>query len=125
MTTYSDITGRIMLAAIFLMAGISKVGAYSATQAYMVSQGVPGILLPLVIGLEIVGALLLIAGWKVRYVALALAFFSVASAFIFHFNFSDQIQSIMFMKNIAIAGGLLIIVSHGAGKLSLDARLRP
>ena len=124
MTKYTDLTARIFLAAIFFMAGIGKIGGYAATQGYMESQGVPGALLPAVIALEIIGPVLLVVGWQVRVAALALAGFSVISAFLFHLNFADQMQSIMFMKNFAIAGGLLLLVAHGAGELSLDARAK-
>ncbi len=113
---------RFLLAFLFLMAGITKVGQYAGTQGYMESVGAPGALLPLVILLEIGGALALIIGFKVRYVAILLAGFSIVSALMFHFNFADQIQSIMFMKNISIAGGLLVLAAAGAGAWSLDNR---
>lgn len=114
---------RFLLAFLFLMAGITKIGQYAGTQGYMESVGAPGALLPLVIALEIGGALALIIGFKVRYVAILLAGFSIVSALMFHFNFADQIQSIMFMKNISIAGGLLVLAATGAGAWSLDNRL--
>jgi len=114
--------GRFLLAFIFLMAGISKIGQYAGTQAYMASTGLPGGLLPLVIALEIGGALALIAGFKTRWAALALAGFSVASAVLFHLDFGDQMQSIMFMKNLSIAGGLLVLAAAGPGVWSLDNR---
>ncbi|MCG6939289.1 MAG: DoxX family protein [Gammaproteobacteria bacterium] len=113
---------RFLLAFIFLMAGVSKITGYAGTEAYMASAGVPGILLPLVILLEILGAISLIIGYKVRWSAPALAIFCIVSALIFHFNFADQIQSIMFMKNLAIAGGLLALAANGAGAWSLDNR---
>ena len=113
---------RFLLAFIFLMAGVSKIGQYAGTQAYMASVGVPGSLLPLVIALEIGGALALIAGFKARWAALALALFSVVSAVLFHLDFGDQMQSIMFMKNLAIAGGLLVLAAAGPGVWSLDNR---
>ena len=75
------------------------------------------------IGFEIIAPVLIVVGWKTRYAAYALAGFSVLSAFIFHLNFSDQIQSIMFMKNMAIAGGLLLLATYGADELSLDNKL--
>ena len=118
-----NLTGRIFIAAIFLMAGIGKLGAgYAGTQGYMESMGVPGILLPLVIALEIGGAILVIAGLWTRLAALALAGFTVVSAVLFHADFSDQMQMIMFMKNFAIAGGFLFLAANGAGAWSLDAR---
>ena len=121
MQSLSNLVGRILLAHIFLLAGIGKLGAgYAATQGYM--EGVPGMLLPLVILLEIGGGLALIVGWQVRWAALALAGFSILSAFIFHANFADQMQSIMFMKNLAMAGGLIVLAGVGAGEFSLDGR---
>ena len=123
MSRYSDLSARILLAVMFFMAGIGKIGAYAGTQGYMESQGLPGMLLPAVIGLEIIGSILLVVGWKIRYAAFALAGFTILSALMFHLNFADQIQSIMFMKNLAIAGGLLLLVNHGAGELSLDSKM--
>jgi putative oxidoreductase len=111
---------RVLLASLFLVAGLSKIGQYAGTQAYMASAGLPGALLPLVILLEAGGALALIVGFQVRWVALALALFSIVSALLFHFNFADQIQSLMFLKNLSIAGGLLILAAAGAGPWSLD-----
>lgn len=120
----ATLAGRILLAAIFLAAGIGKLGAgYAGTQAYMASQGVPGALLPLVIALEIGGAALLIAGWWTRLSALALAGFTLAAAALFHANFAEPMQQILFLKNVAIAGGFLMLVAHGAGAWSVDARL--
>jgi putative oxidoreductase len=123
MNRYSDLSARILLAVMFFMAGIGKIGAYAGTQGYMESQGLPGMLLPAVIGLEIIGSIMLVVGWKIRYAAFALAGFTILSALMFHLNFADQIQSIMFMKNLAIAGGLLLLVNHGAGELSLDSKM--
>lgn len=113
---------RLLLAHIFLLAGISKITGYAGTQGYMESMGVPGALLPLVIALEIGGSLALIFGFFTRWAALALAAFCVASAVIFHRNFAEQMQMILFMKNFAMAGGMLLLYVHGAGAFSLDAR---
>jgi putative oxidoreductase len=122
MEKLSQLVARIFLGQIFLLAGISKIGAYAGTQGYMEAMGVPGALLPLVILLEIGGGLAIIVGWKTRWAAIALAGFSVVAAAIFHNNFSDQIQMIMFMKNFAMAGGFLLLAVHGAGSYSLDNR---
>ncbi len=111
---------RLLLASLFLVAGLSKIGQYAGTQAYMASVGLPGALLPLVVLLEVGGALALIVGFQVRWVALALALFSIVSALLFHFNFADQIQSLMFLKNLSIAGGLLVLATTGAGPWSID-----
>lgn len=117
-----NVASRILMAHIFLLSGLSKLGAgYAATQGYMAAMGVPGALLPLVIALEIGGAIALILGVLTRPVAAALAVFSVVSALLFHHNFADQMQMINFMKNLAMAGGLLMLVRYGAGAPSVDA----
>ena len=118
------VSARALMAYIFIMAGIGKLGAgYAGTQAYMQSVGLPGELLPLVILLEIGGGLALLAGFQARLAGLALAVFSIVSAFIFH-SAADQMQQIMFMKNLAMAGGLLAFTVFGAGRWSLDAETR-
>ena len=122
MDRISQLVARVFLGHIFLLAGISKIGGYEATQGYMDAMGVPGMLLPLVILLEIGGGLAIIAGFKTKWAGMALAGFSVVAAALFHNNFGDQMQMILFMKNIAIAGGLMLLVSHGAGAYSLDNR---
>lgn len=122
MKTINQLIVRVFLAQIFLLTGLSKIGAYQGTQGYMEAMGVPGMLLPLVILLEVGGALAILAGWQTRWAAYALAAFSVASAVIFHADFADQTQMIMFMKNVAIAGGFLSLAQSGAGAFSLDNR---
>ena len=123
MDKYINLAGRILLAQLFLMAGLSKITGYAGTQGYMEAMGVPGVLLPLVIALEVGGALALILGWQTRLTALALAGFSLVSAVIFHANLGDQMQMILFMKNFAIAGGLLVVAAQNpAYSLSLDGR---
>ena len=120
MNKYSSLVARILLGHIFLLAGVSKVFSYAGTQGYMDMMGVPGMLLPLVIILEFAGGLALIVGWQTRWSAYALAGFSIISALIFHHDVVDKVQMIMFMKNLAIAGGLLLLAEHGAGAYSLD-----
>ena len=120
---FTEAAGRVLLALLFLLAGGSKLGAYGATVAYMSSAGVPGALLPAVIATELGGALAIILGWKTRVVAAWLAAFSVLTALTFHNNFADQTQMIMFLKNLSIAGGFLLLVANGAGPLSIDRRL--
>lgn len=119
---YSELLGRLLMVAIFGLSGTGKLAQYAGTQAYMAAAGVPGALLPLVILLEIGGALAVLVGWKTRWAALALAGFSLASAALFHANFQDQIQTIMFMKNLAMAGGFLVLFANGPGPVSLDRR---
>ncbi len=116
----SDLTARIMISALFLMAGVGKITAYQGTQGYMEAMGVDPRLLPLVILTEVLGSLFIIIGFKTKITAFLLAGFSVISALIFHANFADQMQSILFMKNIAISGGLLFLVNKGAGAFSID-----
>jgi len=122
MAKYSELTARILLGHIFLLAGINKISAYEGTAAYMEAMGVPGMLLPAVIFLEIAGGLMVILGYKTKIAGVALAVFTVVAAVIFHSALSDQMQMILFMKNMAIAGGLLLFVSYGAGALSLDKK---
>jgi putative oxidoreductase len=118
----SELAGRILLSVLFLLSGLGKIGAYAGTAAYMSSLGVPGALLPLVIATEVLGAIAIIVGWNTRVMALLLGGFSLLTAAIFHNNFADQIQMIMFLKNVAIAGGYLLLVANGAGPLSIDHR---
>ncbi len=122
MEKITQLVARIFIGHIFLLAGLNKIGAYEGTQGYMDAMGVPGSLLPVVILLEIVGGLAIITGWKAKLTSYALAGFTLVAAIIFHSNFSDQTQMIMFMKNIAITGGLLLIAVHGSGAYSLDNR---
>lgn len=116
--------GRILIAGLFIYSGIGKITGYAATQGYMEMMGVPGFILPLVILLEVIGGIAIVVGFQTRIVALFLAIFSLASAFIFH-PFSDPEQQTHFLKNLAIAGGFLMIVSHGAGPFSIDASREP
>lgn len=120
---YGNLVGRILISVIFLMAGISKISGYAGTQGYMEAMGVPGALLPLVIALEVFGALAIIIGYKTKVVAFLLAGFSIVSAILFHNNFDDQMQAALFMKNIAIAGGFMFLVVNGAGLFSIDNKL--
>jgi putative oxidoreductase len=123
MNNIITLIARILVAHIFLLSGLSKLGAgYASTQGYMESMGMPGILLPLVVALEIGGGLGLIIGFFTRWIALALAGFCIVGAAIFHHDFADQTQMIMFMKDLAMAGGLLLLYAHGAGLFSVDAK---
>jgi len=122
MDKYLILAGRLMLAQIFLIAGIGKISGYAATQSHMIAMGVPGSLLPLVIALEIFGGLALVLGWQIRWTAFALALFCVASALIFHNDFANVMQKINFMKNIAMAGGFLILAASGPGPISLNRK---
>lgn len=116
--------GRLLLATLFLLAGVQKIGGYDGTLAYMASQGVPGFTLPPVIALEVLGALAIIVGWQTRLVALLLAGFCLASGLLFHFKPDDTMQMTLLLKNVSIAGGFLLLVAHGAGAWSVDNRQR-
>ncbi len=120
--TYIPPVARTALASVFLISGLTKLGQYAGTQGYMESVGVPGELLPIVIALEILAPLAIIIGWQTRIAAVLLAGFAGLSALMFHFDFSDQIQTIMFLKNISIAGGLGLLAAFGAGTFALDNR---
>ena len=123
MDKFLNLAGRILLAHIFVISGYGKIAGYAGTQAYMVSKGVPGELLPLAILLELGGGMAIIAGFMTRWTALALALFCVVSGLLFHWDLGDQGQTINLMKNFALAGGLLLLAQAGAPFLSID-RLR-
>jgi putative oxidoreductase len=118
----SMLLGRVLLAAIFVYAGYGKLVAYDATQAYMISQGVAGWLLPPVILLELGGGIAIVLGLFTRITAAGLSAFCLASAWIFHSNVADPGEIILFMKNLAMAGGFLVLAAHGPGEISLDNR---
>lgn len=117
------LVGRVLLALMFVMAGWSKIGGYAGTQGYMEAMGVPGFMLPLVILLELGGGLAVVLGLFARSIAVLLAGFTLMAAFIFHYQPADQMQMLMFMKNVSVAGGFLALAAAGAGAFSLDARL--
>ncbi|MEG2632112.1 MAG: DoxX family protein [Comamonas sp.] len=116
-----SLLGRIGLSLLFIISGWGKISGYAGTQQYMEAMGVPGALLPLVILLELGGGLAIAAGLFSRWVALALAGFSVVTALVFHANFGDTMQAINFWKNIGMAGGFLLLAAQGAGAFSIDA----
>ena len=112
--------GRIFLSTLFLVEGIGKISMQEDVIMYMENYGIPGILFIPAIILEILFPLLLIAGYKTRWVASIMALFTFAVAIIFHTDFSEGMQMILFLKDIAIAGGFMIIIVYGSGKISLD-----
>lgn len=116
--------GRLLLALIFILSGLGKLGASEATQGYIASVGLPLPMLSYLIAIvvEVVGGLLLLVGYQTRIASLALAGFTLVAAVLFHSNFADQNQMIHFLKNISIIGGLLQVAAFGAGALSIDAR---
>jgi putative oxidoreductase len=119
---FFELGGRILLASLFLLSGLTKLSTYGATAAYMTATGVSSALLPLVIATELLGALAVIVGWHTRIAAFLLAGFTLLAGVLFHNNFGDQIQLIMFLKDVSIAGAFLMLVANGAGPLSLDQR---
>ena len=119
---YLKLAGRILLSLIFIQAGISKIFGYEGTAAHMTESGVPAILLPLVILTEAGGGLCVLLGLWTRWAALALAGFCVLAGFLFHYQPGDMMQMINFMKNITIAGGLLVLAGAGPGAYALDNR---
>lgn len=124
-----SLAGRLLIAALFLPAGISKITGFAGTVAYIGSVGLP---LPamgaaLAIAVEVLGGLALIVGYQTRLAALVLALFTLVASFFFHAYWSvpaEQafVQQLLFFKNIAVTGGLLVLASHGAGAWSVDAR---
>jgi len=127
--TSLTVVGRVLLALIFITSGFSKLAGLQATAGYIGSVGLPapGVLAVLVGAFEVVAGIALVVGFKARWAALALGIFTLLASILFHAYWStpaDQqfVQQLMFMKNLAIAGGLFIVTALGAGPLSLDAR---
>ncbi|TAL86021.1 MAG: DoxX family protein [Rhodanobacter sp.] len=123
LTKFADVPARVLMAAIFVLSGVGKITAYEATRGYMEAFGLPGILLAPTVVFELGAGLALLVGLKTRYVAILLAGFSIISAVIFHANFGNQMQQIMFLKNLAMAGGFLLLAKVGAPGLSVDQLL--
>jgi len=113
---------RVLMALIFILSGLSKLGAADAVRGYMEAMGVPGALLWPTIAFEIGAGVLVALGYRTRVIALLLAGFCLVTAAVFHHQFTDQIQMIMFLKNIAMAGGFLLLAAVGSGSASLDAK---
>jgi putative oxidoreductase len=112
--------GRALMATIFIDEGCGKIGHYSDVAGYMVDHGVTSLLLPLVILTELGGGLMILGGLMTRWAAIALAGFSILAALIFHSDGADAGQTINFQKNLAIAGGFLVLAALGPGAWSLD-----
>ena len=128
MQNLATLLGRIGLAQIFILSGLHKLAGYAATGAMLASHGLPPGLLPLVIFAELGGGLAVLFGFLTRWAAVGLCVFTLLAAFFFHNNFADPMQLINFQKNIAIAGGLLVLAAFGPGAAALDAlwqRRRP
>ena len=117
---FYSLGGRILIALIFVLSGLNKIIAIEGTQGYMEAMGVPGALIYPTILFEVGAGLAIVIGYQTRVVALALAGFCLVTAFIFHNDLADQTQFVMFMKNVAMAGGFLFLARDGAGEPSLD-----
>jgi putative oxidoreductase len=122
--TYVPALGRLLIALIFVMSGLSKIAAPAQTIAYIQSSGAPfaPAAFAIAVIVEVIGGLALLAGYQTRLTAGTLAIFTLATAVLFHNNLADQNQMIHFLKNIAITGGLLQVVAFGAGAFSIDNR---
>ena len=118
------LAGRLLLAALFLHEAAAKLAGYSAALAYMQAFGVPGQLLPLAIAVELGCGLLILLGYHTRAAALILAGFCVAAAVLFHTRFGDRNQLLHFEKDLAIAGGFLVLAARGGGAWAFDALYR-
>ena len=122
MANIFDLIGRILISSLFLISAYNKVLSLDGTMGWMEGYGVPGFLLYPAIALEIILPLFIILGYRARLSAGLLAIFCLITAFIFHFDFSDQIQKILFLKNIGLAGGFLFIVANGTKDWSVDKK---
>ena len=120
---WADLPARVLLCALFLVSGFGKLAAVAGTQGYMKTYGVPAVLIWPAAGLEIVGGVLVLIGFLTRPVAFVLAGWCVLTAVIFHTAFSDQNQMINFLKNLAMAGGFILLARHGARTLAVDGLL--
>jgi putative oxidoreductase len=119
------LVGRVLMASIFILSGLSKLAAAAATQGYIASAGLPAPVLAYIVAVavEAGGGLLLLVGYRARVVAAVLAVFTLVTAVVFHHALGDQNQFIHFFKNLAMVGGLLQVVAFGAGSYSLDNRV--
>ena len=122
MANLFDLIGRIFISLIFLLSGYNKIFNYGNTIAWMEGFGVPGFLLGPTIAFEILFPILIIIGYQTQISATLLAIFSIATAFIFHFDFLDQMQTIAFLKNLGLAGGFLFIAAHGPKDWAIDRK---
>ena len=122
MNNILNLIGRILISSVFLISGFNKINQYDGTIEWMESFGVPGILIIPAILLEIIGSLMIIIGYKTRVIATLFSIFCITLAIIFHNDFSDQMQLVAFLKNLALAGGFLFLVVSGPGKISLDKK---
>ena len=119
-----EFCGRIFLSALFLIEGVKKISMQESVVMYMEDYGVPGILFIPSIILEILFPLLIIVGYKTKFAALIMTLFTFTVAIIFHTDFHEDMQLVFFLKDLAIAGGFMMIFAYGANKISLDNFLK-
>ena len=124
MTNILDLLGRILISVLFFLNGFFKISNYEGTIGWMESFGMPGMFLIPAIILEVAGPILIIIGYKTKLASGLLSLFCIATAIIFHNDFADQMQFTSFLKNIALAGGFLILYVNGAKSLSLDNKFK-
>jgi putative oxidoreductase len=117
-----ELAGRILLVTLFIVSGLGKIPGYEATAGYMQAKGVPGLLLPVVIAVELLGGLAVAIGFRTRLAAFLLAGFTLLTLLFFHNPLVDPGEQVQFLKNLGITGALLLVIAQGAGPLSLDAR---
>ena len=120
MANLIDLLGRLLISALFLISAYNKIFSIDGTMSWMEGYGIPGFLLYPTIVLEIILPLLIIVGYRARLAASILAIFCIATAFVFHFDFVDQMQTIAFFKNLGLAGGFLFIVANGTKDWAID-----
>ena len=118
-----ELFGRIFLSTLFLTEGVRKLSFQEETIIYMENYGVPEILFIPSLIVEILFPLLLIVGYKTRFSSMVMTLFTLTVAIIFHTDFSVEMQLMFFLKDLAIAGGFIVIFTKGAGKYSLDHKL--
>ena len=129
LASFAALAGRVLLAAMFLLAGYSKIGGFDGTVGMIAAKGLPlaSALAAGTIALELVGGLALVLGYKARWAALALAAFTLVASLLFHAYWAmpveqQRLQQLMFMKNMAVAGGMLMVFAFGPGRFSIDRR---
>ena len=120
MANIIDLIGRILISALFLISAFNKIFNLEGSMSWMEGFGLPGFLIYPAILIEIVLPVLVIVGYQARIAAGILASFCLATAFIFHFDFSNQMQLVSFLKNIGLSGGFLFIVANGTKDWAID-----
>ena len=120
MANIMDFIARLLISALFLISAYNKIFSIDGTMSWMEGFGVPGILLYPTIALEIILPLFIIIGYRARLAAGFLSAFCIATAFVFHYDFVDQMQTIAFLKNLGLAGGFLFIVANGTKDWAVD-----